>query len=101
MKKCKREPDVAIGTQGLDDAVDPKEVKDEQECARLASNKTVGLFWTFDKNQKICHMKNTDGDKRPFEGWVTGNRECGAQSPQQGAAPPQSSQNQCEVCKLK
>ena len=52
-------------------------MEDEQECARLASNKTVGLFWTFDKNQKICHMKNTDGQKRPLKGWVTGNRECG------------------------
>ena len=77
MNKCKVEPGVAIGTEGLGDAVDPKEVKDEQECARLASNKTVGLFWTFDTNQKICHMKKTDGQKRPLEGWVTGNRECG------------------------
>ena len=75
IKKCKRVPGIDIGTVENGDVVE--EVEDEKRCAELASNSPDGLVWAFNEEGALCHVKMTDEQKIPSDGWVTGNRECG------------------------
>merc|ERR1712179_451350 len=51
--------------------------EEEEECADLTASTPKGLFWTWNKNNKMCFVKHAKGKLEKVDHAVSGNRECG------------------------
>ena len=53
-----------------------KKTGSQQECARFSALTPGGLFWTWNKVNKICYVKSSNAGKRKVGHAVSGNK-CG------------------------
>ena len=63
-----------------------KPTKDQQECADFSASTPGGLFWTWNKKNKMCYVKSANSKKNKAGIAVSGNRECGKETLTKDAA---------------
>merc|ERR1712061_323806 len=66
-----------IDYSGHDIPGERKTTANSQECADFAASITGGLYWTFNKEAKMCFVKSSNSGRRTDADAVSGNRQCG------------------------
>ena len=65
-----------IDYYGNDIPHNAKKTGNQEECAAYAASIPGGLFWTWNKGNKHCHVKNSNSGKRKHGYAVSGSVHC-------------------------
>ena len=65
-----------IDYHGHDIPYKTKATGNQEECAAYCASIPGGLFWTWNKHNKNCYVKNSKSGKTPHGSSVSGNIEC-------------------------
>jgi len=72
--------DEATDYSGHDIPKKRKKVESHQECADFSASILKGLFWTWNKKNKMCYVKSSKAGKMKNSIAVSGNRKCGTKA---------------------